>query len=84
MKQTIQAQKVHTPELSPKAKPEVATPWLTFEEAAAYAKVSRRTVEGWAYQGMIPVYYPTAKPRLKKVDIDKYFESKKREPIAAS
>jgi excisionase family DNA binding protein len=77
MKQTIQAQKVHTPEPSiPQG-----TPWLTYAEAALYARKSLRTVQGWVYRGEIKVYRPDGGPVLNKKDIDKFIESRAQAPV---
>lgn len=55
----------------------MTSPWLTVDEAAAYMRRTRRTVEKLIEKAAITVYRIDARPLLKQSDIDRYIESKK-------
>lgn len=50
--------------------PTIDSPWLTREEAATYAKVSKDTVDNWIKSGYIR-YIKTAEGRPGRILIDK-------------
>jgi excisionase family DNA binding protein len=59
----------------------IDTPWLSVDDAAAYARRCRRTIEGWILRGEIPVYKPDGRPLLKASDIDRKIEASRVEPV---
>lgn len=57
-------------------------PLLTYEEVADMARVSVRTVERWAYEGLVPVYRPPgSRPRMMRDDILKFYEAHRVSPV---
>jgi len=67
-----------------KARPVIDTPWLTAEEAAAYAKVSIRTIENWTSDGKVRYSNAIGRPRYRKSWLDEVYEKHVVEPVGAS
>ncbi|WP_376795316.1 helix-turn-helix domain-containing protein [Thermogemmatispora sp.] len=52
---------------------------MTAKEAAAYLRVSVRTLRGWVKKGLIPVIpIGTQEYRLAKKDLDHYIETQRQ------
>ncbi len=54
----------------------VSSPWLTYDEAAAYAKVSRRSIEGWVAAKILRVHRARGLKTVRFLtsDLDAVFE----------
>ena len=56
------------------------TQWLTRREAAEYLRCSTKQLDGYVYEGAVPVYRPSPrKPLYKACDLDRFVESERRE-----
>ena len=56
------------------------TQWLTRQEAAEHLRCSTKQLDGYVYEGAIPVYRPSPrKPLYRAEDLDRFIESEKRE-----
>ncbi len=52
--------------------PNVSTPWMTYDEAAAYLKLNVRTFRNYVTRGLVPVCISktTGTRRFRKDDLD--------------
>jgi excisionase family DNA binding protein len=52
----------------------MTSPWLTVQEAAAYARRSEKTIYRWVESGALVASYPDRWPLIKQSDLDKFIE----------
>jgi excisionase family DNA binding protein len=62
----------------------LATPWLTPEEAAAYARRKKSTIYKWISTRAIASYTPDGKVLLNKKDLDLFIATHKRPALVAA
>lgn len=54
------------------------SPWLTANEAAEYARRSRRTIDKWIEKRLIVPSYPDRGPLIHVDDLDRFLRSRKK------
>ena len=56
--------------------PYVDNPLLTVDEAAAYCRVSKSTIQKWRRDGLIPCVRMFSDIRFRRSDLNKFIESR--------